>query len=149
MAESIVLFSKHDISNVLAVLMSMYISPKMYNIKKVLYPNLPFGVAYTVQPISHLKCTTLRKCFIQIRHLGLHILYNHFCDHSFHSVLCFPNDYHMVKEEKWNINYLKNINYNKVNDIFFLSVSKVCARLICSGSICPGGICPRQVLSRE
>ena len=85
--------------------------------------------------------------------MGLHILYNHFCDHSFHSVLCFPNDYHMV-EEKWNINDLKNINYNKVNNIFFLSVSKVCARLICSrgicpGGICPGGICPRQVLSRE
>ena len=41
------------------------------------------------------------------------------------SVLCFPNDYHMVKEEKWNINYLKSINYNKVNDTFFHSVSKV------------------------
>ena len=27
----------------------------------------------------------------------------------------------MVKEEKWNINDLKNINYKKVNDIFFLS----------------------------
>ena len=50
----------------------------------------------------------------------------------------------MVKEEKWNINDLKNINYNKVNDLFFLSVSKVCARFICSGrggGICPGGIC--------
>ena len=40
-----------------------------------------------------------RKCFIQIGHIGLHILYNHFCVLSFHSVLCFPNDYHMVKEE--------------------------------------------------
>ena len=69
------------------------------------------------------------------------ILYNRFCVLSFHSVLCFPNDYHMVKEEKLNINDLKNINYNKVNVLFFLSVSKVCARLICSGGICPGGIC--------
>ena len=25
----------------------------------------------------------------------------------------------MVKEEKWNINDLKNINYNKVNDFLF------------------------------
>ena len=86
---------------------------------------------------SHLKCTTLRKCFIQIGHLGLHILYNHFCDLSFHSVLCFQNDYH-----KNNINDLKNINCNKVNDLVFLSVSKYCARLICSGGICIGGICP-------
>ena len=75
-------------------------------------------------------------CFIQIGHLGLHILYNHFCVLSFHSVLCFPNDYYMVKEEQWNINDLKNIYYNKVNDIFFPLVSKVCARLICSGGIC-------------
>ena len=36
---------------------------------------------------------------------------------------------------------IKKFNYNKVNDLFFLSVSKVCARLICSGGICPGGIC--------
>ena len=48
----------------------------------------------------------------------------------------------MVKQEKWNINDLKNINYNKVNDLFFLSVLKVCARVICSGGICPGGKCP-------
>ena len=33
----------------------------------------------------------------------------------------------MVKEEKWKTNYLKNINYNKVNDLFILSVQKVCA----------------------
>ena len=26
------------------------------------------------QCISHLKCTTLRKCFIQIGHLGLHYI---------------------------------------------------------------------------
>ena len=45
----------------------------------------------------------------------------------------------MVKEEQWNINDLKNINYNKVNDLFFPLVSKVCARLICSGGICPRG----------
>ena len=32
----------------------------------------------------------------------------------------------MVKEEKWNINYLKIINYNKVNDLFFLLVSRLC-----------------------
>ena len=36
----------------------------------------------------------------------------------------------------------KNINYNQVTDLFFLSVSKVCARLIGLGGICPGGICP-------
>ena len=56
----------------------MYISPKMYHNKEVLHPNWPFGVAYN-------------------------ILYNHVCVLSVHSVLCFPNDYHMVKEEKWNI----------------------------------------------
>ena len=39
---------------------------------------------------------------------------------------------------KWNINDLKNINYNRVNHLFFISVSKVCARRICSGGICPG-----------
>ena len=71
----------------------------------------------------------------------------------FSFVLCFPNDYHMVKEEKWNINDLKNINYNKENDLFFLSVSKVYARLLCSGGICPvgiclGDICPKEYLSR-
>ena len=71
------------------------------------------------QCISHLKCTTLRKCFIQIGHLGLHILYNHFCVLSCHSVLCFPNDYHMVKEEKWNINDLKNINHKQMTFSFF------------------------------
>ena len=42
----------------------------------------------------------------------------------------------MVKEEKWNINYLKNINYNKVHYLFFLSFSKVFAR----GGVCLGGI---------
>ena len=98
----------------------MYISPKMYHI---------------------------RECFIQIGHLGLHILYNHFCVHSFHSVWCFPNDYHTVKQEKWNINDLNNINYNKVNDLFFPSLLKVCARLICLGDICPGGICPGGYMS--
>ena len=61
----------------------MYIAPKMYHIKEVLHPNWP---------------------------VGLHILYNHFCVISFHFVLCFPNDYCMVMEEKWNISYLKNIN---------------------------------------
>ena len=53
----------------------------------------------------------------------------------------------MVKVQKWNINDLKNISYNQVNDLLFLSVSKVCARLIGSGDICPGvyvlgGNCP-------
>ena len=55
---------------------SMYISPKMHH----------------------------RKCFIQMGHLGLHILYKHFCVLSFHSVLCFPNDYHIwfrKKNEKY------------------------------------------------
>ena len=37
---------------------------------------------------------------------------------------------------------LKNINYNKVNNLFFLSVSKVCASLICSGGMSRVGICP-------
>ena len=64
----------------------------------MLHPNWPFGVAYTV------------------------ILYNLFCVLSFHTVLCVPDDYHIVKEETWNINDLKNINYNKVNELFFLSV---------------------------
>ena len=36
----------------------------------------------------------------------------------------------MVKEEKWNIYDLKNINY-------------ICSGGICPGGICPGGICPR------
>ena len=62
----------------------------------------------------------------------------------------------MVQEEKWNVYYLKNINYNKVIDLFFLSISKVCANLICSGGIwgicpggiCPGGMCPRGYMSR-
>ena len=66
---------------------------------------------------------------------------------TFHSVLCFPNDNHMVKEEQCNINDLKNINYNKVNGLYFLSVSKVCARLIRSGGICPRGLCPRGYMS--
>ena len=51
-----------------------------------------------------------------------YILYNHFCVLSFRSVLCFQNDYHMFNEEKWNTTDLKNINYNKVNDLFFLLV---------------------------
>ena len=37
---------------------------------------------------------------------------------------------------------LKNINCNKINIDFLLSVSKFCANLICSGGICPGVICP-------
>ena len=32
---------------------------------------------------------------------------------------------------------LKSIKYNKVNNIFLLSVSKDCASLICSRGICP------------
>ena len=51
------------------------------------------------------------------------------------------------------LDYILHIKYNKVNDIFFLSVSKVCAKPICSegicpGGKCPGGICPRGYLSR-
>ena len=66
----------------------------------------------------------------------------------FNSVLYFPHNYHMVKEEKGNRCVLKEINYNKVNSNFFLSVSKVCASLICSGGICPGGICPGGICPR-
>ena len=95
---------------------SMYISPKTYRIKEVFHPNLPFGVAYTAHPFL---CPFFSLCFV-----------------------FFLNDYHMVKEEKWNICDLKNIIYNKVNDLFFLSVSKVCGSLICLGCICLGGICP-------
>ena len=62
----------------------------------------------------------------------------------FTSVLYFPHDYHMVKEEKGDrCDLQKDQLYNKVNSNFFLSVSKVCASLICSGGIRPGGICPR------
>ena len=54
---------------------------------------------------------------------------------------------------KKNVYYLKNINYNKVINLFFLSISKVCANLISVqevyfwgvcvlGGICPGGKCP-------
>ena len=55
---------------------------------------------------------------------------------------------------------LKKINYNKVNNNFFLSVSKVCARLVlfaqgvsvlggmCPGGKCPGGKCPGGICSR-
>ena len=53
----------------------------------------------------------------------------------------------MVKQEKWNLNDLKYRNYNKVNDLFFLSVVKVCARVICSGGICPGDKCPGGYMS--
>ena len=61
----------------------------------------------------------------------------------FNSVLYFPHNYHIVKDEKENRCYLKTINYNKVNSNFLYSVSKVCASLICSMGICSGGICPR------
>ena len=62
----------------------------------------------------------------------------------FNSVLYFPHNYHMAKEEKGDRCDIKEDKlYNKVNSNFFLSVSKVCASLICSGGICPGGICPR------
>ena len=59
--------------------------------------------------------------------------------------------------------YSLKINCNKVNNNFFLSLSKVCASLICSGGLsvkgvyvlwgkcpggkCPGGICPRGYMS--
>ena len=59
----------------------------------------------------------------------------------------------MVMEEKWNINDLKNIEYNKVNDLFFLSVSKIVLDLFVQrvyvqgiyvqGVYVLGGICPR------
>ena len=61
----------------------------------------------------------------------------------------------IVKKEKENRCDLKKINYNKVNNNFFLSVPKDCASLICSGvsvqgvsvpgciHYVPGGKCPR------
>ena len=89
------------------------------NLKEVLHPNWPFGVANTVQPFM---CPFFSFRFMFSKY-----------------------DYHMVQEEKWNIYDLKNIDYTKVEDLFFLSVSKVCASLICSGDICPGvyvwGVC--------
>ena len=45
MTKSVVFFSKHDILNAFAVHWVMYIAPKMYHIKEVLYPDQPFGVA--------------------------------------------------------------------------------------------------------
>ena len=44
----------------------------------------------------------------------------------------------MVKEEKCNINDLKNIKYNKVNVLFFLSVSKVVIDLLFRGNLSRG-----------
>ena len=52
------------------------------------------------------------------------------------------NNYHMAKKDKGNRYDLTNINCNKGNNIFFVSVLKVCPGLICSGGIRPGGICP-------
>ena len=73
MTEFVVFFSKHDILHVLAVhLVNVFFN---LNVPEVLHTNWPFGFA--------LYST----------------LYNHFCVLSFHSVLCFPNDYHMVKEQ--------------------------------------------------
>ena len=59
----------------------------------------------------------------------------------------------MVKAEKWNINDLKSINYNKLNDTFFHSVSKVVLDLFVQGVSVQGvyvrgGICPMGYLSR-
>ena len=73
----VLFFSKHDILKCFSCspgqcISPQCISPKMYHIKEVFHPNWLFG---------------------------LHILYNHFCVLSFHSDLCFPNDYHMVKEQ--------------------------------------------------
>ena len=73
MTDNVVFFSKHDILNVSAVHLVNVYPPKMYHIKEVLHKNWPFRVAvYST-------------------------LYNHFCILSFHSVLCFLNDYYMVK----------------------------------------------------
>ena len=44
----------------------------------------------------------------------------------------------MIMEEKWNINDLKNINYAKVNDLFFLSVLKVVLDLFVEGYLSTG-----------
>ena len=76
----------------------MYISPEMYLIKEVLHPYLPFRVV----------------C----------ILYNHFCVLSFHSVLCFPYDYHMVKEGKgggWGWGSMSHGDFKKCVCRMFLS----------------------------
>ena len=50
----------------------------------------------------------------------------------------------MVKGKKWNRYDLKNINYNKMNNLFFLSVSKVYASLTYSG-ISPVGYMSRGI----
>ena len=68
MTEYVVFFSKHNILNVSAVHLVNVYPPKMYHIKEVLHKNWPYST-----------------------------LYNHFCILSFHSVLCFLNDYYMVK----------------------------------------------------
>ena len=65
----------------------------------------------------------------------------------FNSVLYFPHNYIWSRKKKGNRCDLKQINYNKVNSNFFLSVSKVCASFICYGGICPVGICPRGYMS--
>ena len=59
----------------------------------------------------------------------------------FNSVLYFPHNYHNGQGRKKGIG-MKNINYNKVNSNFFLSVSQVCASYLLSGYLF-GGICPR------
>ena len=83
----------------------------------------------------------------------------------FHSVLYFPHNYHMVKEEKWEYRCdLKKIKYNKVNsnclfhDQFQRSVLVLFAQGVsvqginvlggkCSGGTCPGVICPKGYMS--
>ena len=46
---------------------------------------------YRILDVGSLGSKGLRKSFIQIGYLELHILYNHFCVLSFHYLLCFPN----------------------------------------------------------
>ena len=112
MPESVVFFCKHVVLNVLAFyLVNVYISSKM--------------------------CTSTFN-FIQIGHLVLHLLNNHVCVHSSHSILYFPNDHHLVEElTKRNRYVLKNINYTNKLITFFQFCGFV--SLICAGGICPVG----------
>ena len=74
MTEYVVFFGRHAVLNLLAIY--------LVNV-------------YLTQHVLHQDGTY----FIQIGHLDLHSLYNHFGVLSFHSILYFSNEYHMVKEE--------------------------------------------------
>ena len=77
-----------------------------------------------------------------IRYCPLHSLKKHVLSFQFLIIIIWS------RKKKGNRCVLKEINYNKVNSNFFLSVSKVCASLICSGCICPGGKCPGGICPR-